>query len=251
MTDPSAFRKRKKNGQGLFGKGKSQLARPSGRVHLLTLDQQASPISEMYRAIRTNIQSMSLYLPPIKTLVITSSGPGEGKSTISANLGIVFAQSGHRVLLVDADLRKPTVHQTFHLENGQGLSRILAKGYGLKDEVQATYVENLMILTSGPSPTNPSELLSSSVMDELIETARGSYDVVLFDMPPLVWVADSQIMAGKVDGTLLIVREQVSRKEDLIRAKQLLELVQARVLGVVYNGSRAVPDSAYHYLFDR
>lgn len=249
MTDSSQFIKERKRGwKNRFKKQQTVLSKQG--VQLITLDQQTSPISEMYRAIRTNIQAASLYLPPIQTIVVTSSGPGEGKSTISANLAIVFAQSGHRVLLVDADLRKPTVHRTFHLENNQGLSLILSQKHLLETEIQETDVDNLTILTSGPIPANPSELLSSSAMTELVDTVRRSFDVVLFDMPPLVLVADSQIMAGKVDGTLLIVREQVSKKEELIRAKELLEMVHARVLGVVYNGSQETPDMAYNYFFD-
>ncbi|EOL45319.1 capsular exopolysaccharide family protein [Enterococcus phoeniculicola] len=216
-------------------------------VSLITLVNPSSPISEQYRTIRTNIQFASSADNPIKTMVITSSGPGEGKSTTSANLAVVFAKAGQRVLLVDADMRKPTVYKTFNLNNSRGLSTVLSTATSVLEAAQRTVIDNLTILTSGPKPPNPSELLGSMRMGQVIEEAKNMYDIVIFDMPPVVTVTDAQIMASKTDGTLLVIRENVSRKESLVKAKELLNMVQARILGAIYNGAEHSNDQGYYY----
>lgn len=224
-----------------------QKATQTHAVSLITLTNPSSPIAEQYRTIRTNIQFASAAGQQIKTIVVTSSGPGEGKSTTAANIAVVFAKSGQRVLLVDADLRKPVVYKTFQLNNASGLSTALSSSGSVADEIQRTPVENLSILPSGPKPPNPSELLSSPRMDQILAEARQLFDVVIFDMPPVVAVTDAQIMSSKTDGTLLVVRENTSRKESLNKAKKLLEMVQARVLGVVYNGAEHSKYAGYYY----
>lgn len=216
-------------------------------VSLITLVDPSSPVSEQYRTIRTNIQFASSVDRKLQTLVITSSGPSEGKSTTAANLAVVFAKSGQKVLLVDADMRKPTVFKTFQLTNEVGLSTVLSTGKNIGDAAQPTSIENLSVLTSGPKPPNPSELLGSMHMDQVINEARNLYDIVIFDMPPVVAVTDAQIMASKVDGTLLVIRENVTKKESVTKAKELLHLVNARVLGVVYNGAEQSKDQGYYY----
>lgn len=216
-------------------------------VSLITLVNPSSPISEQYRTIRTNIQFASSADNPIKTMVITSSGPGEGKSTTSANLAVVFAKAGQRVLLVDADMRKLTVYKTFNLTNSRGLSTVLSTATSVLEAAQRTVIDNLTVLTSGPKPPNPSELLGSMRMGQVIEEAKNMYDIVIFDMPPVVAVTDAQIMASKTDGTLLVVRENVSRKESLVKAKELLNMVQARILGAIYNGAEHSNDQGYYY----
>ncbi|WP_449260287.1 CpsD/CapB family tyrosine-protein kinase [Enterococcus casseliflavus] len=218
-------------------------------VSLITLIDPTSPISEQYRTIRTNIQFASSADRKIQTIVITSSGPGEGKTTTSANLAVVFAKSGQRVLLVDADMRKPTVYKTFNLMNATGLSTVLSTATSVLEATQKTMIDNLSVLTSGPKPPNPSELLGSARMNQVMEEAKNLYDVVIFDMPPVVAVTDAQIMASKSDGTLMVVRENVSRKESLTKAKELLSMVQARMLGVVYNGAEHSKDSGYYYYY--
>lgn len=218
-------------------------------VSLITLVDPSSPISEQFRTIRTNIQFASSADRQIKTIVVTSSGPGEGKSTSSANLAVVFAKSGQRVLLVDADMRKPTVYKTFKLNNEVGLSTVLSTQKSVLEAAQQTTVENLSVLTSGPKAPNPYELLGSARMDQVIDEARNLYDIVIFDMPPVVAVSDAQIMASKADGTVLVIRENVSRKESLIKARDLLKMVGARVLGVVYNGAQHTKDQGYYYYY--
>lgn len=184
----------------------------------------------------------------LKTLVITSSGPSEGKSTTSANLAILFANSGKRVLLVDADMRKPTVAKTFSLDNVRGLSTLLgSRETVLHQVVQSSGVDNLFLMTSGPKPPNPSELLDSRRMKELMVELKQQYDLVIFDLPPVVAVTDAQIVSSKSDGTILVVRENVSKRDSLLKAKSLLELVDANILGVVYNGSKNIADQGYYY----
>lgn len=218
-------------------------------VSLITLIDPSSPISEQYRTIRTNIQFASSADKQIKTIVVTSSGPGEGKSTTSANLAVVFAKSGQRVLLVDADMRKPTVYKTFSLNNASGLCTVLSTSTSVLEAAQKTVIDNLSVLTSGPKPPNPSELLGSARMNQVMEEAKNLYDVVIFDMPPVVAVTDAQIMASKADGTILVVRENVARKESLTKARDLLNMVQARIIGVVYNGAEHSKDSGYYYYY--
>ncbi|OTN89481.1 hypothetical protein A5819_001973 [Enterococcus sp. 7E2_DIV0204] len=226
---------------------RAQKKQKTKAVSLITLADKSSPISEQYRTIRTNIQ-YAMVDRDLKTLVITSSGPSEGKSTTSANLAIVFANSGKRVLLVDADMRKPTVAKTFSLDNARGLSTLLgSRETVLHQVIQNSGVDNLFLLTSGPKPPNPSELLDSRRMKELIQELKLQYDLVIFDMPPVVAVTDAQIVASKTDGTILVVRENVSKRDSLLKAKSLLELVDANILGVVYNGSKNIEDQGYYY----
>ncbi|NTQ65424.1 CpsD/CapB family tyrosine-protein kinase [Enterococcus faecium] len=216
-------------------------------VSLITLADPSSPIAEQYRTIRTNVQFASATGQSIKTVVVTSSGPGEGKSTTAANISVVFAKAGQRVLLIDADLRKPVIHKTFQLNNTGGLSTVLISTGNITADIQRTSIENLSILTSGPKPPNPSELLSSKRMDQFLEEARQLYDILIFDMPPVVTVTDAQILSSKTDGTLLVVRDHKTRKDSLRKSKELLDIVQARVLGVVYNGSVQNKDAGYYY----
>lgn len=230
-----------------MGKNKKQRNHEhSEAVSLITIADKSSPIAEQYRTIRTNIQFASADRK-IQTIVVTSSGPPEGKSTTAANIAVVFANSGQRVLLVDADMRKPTIHKTFGLTNEVGLSKVLSSNNSVLEMSRPSMVDNLSILTSGPKPPNPSELLGSTRMNQVIEEARHLYDVIIFDMPPVVTVTDAQIMASKADGTLLVVRENVTRKDALTKAKDLLEMVQAKVLGVVYNGAQNLKDQGYYY----
>lgn len=219
-------------------------------VSLISLVDPSSPIAEQYRTIRTNLQFASSADQQVQSLVVTSSGPSEGKSLTSANLAVVFAQAGSKVLLVDADMRKPTIYKTFQLNNDSGLSTVLSTGANVTETAQKTPVENLSVLTNGPKPPNPSELLGSMKMDQIMEEMRGVYDIIIFDMPPVVTVTDAQIMASKADGALLVVRENWTRKDALNQAKESLALVNARVLGVVYNGAEHDKDKAYYYYSD-
>lgn len=216
-------------------------------VALITISEPTAVVSEQYRTIRSNIQFASVD-KELKTLVITSSGPGEGKSTTSANLAVTFARSGKKVLLVDADLRKPTVALTFKLANTNGLSTLLGdRDADLSSYVQESGMDNLCVLTSGPKPPNPSEVLDSNRMLEVIEEFKKQYDLIIFDMPPVATVTDAQILASKTDGTLLVVRERTTSKQSLAKAKDLLRIANANILGVIYNAAKNTEENYYYY----
>lgn len=214
---------------------------------LITVTKPSSIIAEQFRTIRTNIQ-FSMVDNNLKTIIFTSSGPWEGKSTVAANIASVFADQGKKILLVDADMRKPTVFRTFNMQNTIGLSTLItSRDVKLKDVVQVVDDIGIDIISSGPIPPNPSELLNSNRMNEIIKIMESEYDLVLFDMPPVVSVTDAQIMATKTDGVVFIVRRGIAHTDDVKQAKELLDMVQANVLGVVFNGSEKKSDRSYSY----
>lgn len=233
-------------------KSKTQLAsRKTAAVSLISLLNSRSTIAEQYRTIRTNIQFAASSDHPVKSIVITSSGPLEGKSLTAANLAIVFAKSGKKTLLLDGDMRRPTVWKTFRLNNQKGLSTLLVSPDDIADSIQKTTIVNLSVLTSGPQPPNPSELLGSTREDVIMDQLTRLFDIIIVDMPPVVTVTDAQIVASKADGTILVAREDVSEKAALLKAKQLLEIAHARILGVVYNAIDSAKDEGYYYYSDK
>ena len=233
-------------------------------VDLIAAINPFSTTAEQYRKIRTNIEFSSAD-KKIKSVVITSSGPSEGKSTTAANLASIFANTGSRVLLVDADLRKPSVALSFKIPNVNGLSNYLTEGNSVSGSFTSesmymtqgssaidnrlieTNTENLYLMPSGPTPPNPSELLRSQRMQELVKILEDSFDLVIFDMPPVVTVTDAQILSAYVDGTILVIRERATKKQAIIEAKKLLDMVQAKIIGVIYNGKKQGEDSYYYY----
>ncbi|EZP75274.1 tyrosine-protein kinase [Parageobacillus genomosp. 1] len=214
--------------------------------NLITLDDPKSPISEQYRTIRTNIQ-FSFIDEKMRSLMVTSSSPSEGKSTTAANLAIVFAQQGKKVLLIDADLRKPTMHYTFRLNNYTGLTSVLTHSSSLLSACQETNVENLYVLTSGPIPPNPAELLSSKMMDNCLQQLHESFDLIIFDTPPVLAVTDAQILANKCDGTILVVASGKTEIGAAVKAKELLAAANAKLLGVVLNQRKQREGHHYYY----
>lgn len=226
---------------------RKQLQNNKGRS-LITHYNSKSVISEQYRTIRTNIQ-YSLIDDEMKTLMVTSAGPGEGKSTTISNLAVVMAQQGNHVLLVDADLRKPTVHHTFRQTNTRGLTNVLTRQLSLEDAIKETEVERLSILPSGPVPPNPSELLGSKMMEQLIENASLQYDIVLFDCPPILAVTDAQVIANYCQGVVLVVKSGTTEIEAALKAQENLEHVNAKLLGVVLNDKPMNGDSYYYYYY--
>lgn len=225
---------------------KRQVLQKAARTLITNLNPK-SPISEQYRTIRTNLQFASVD-QEIRTMLVTSSGPSEGKSMTASNVATVFAQQGKKVLLIDGDLRKPTMHYTFRVSNLSGLSNYLVGQNKLSDVVSQTEVENLSIMPCGPIPPNPAELLGSDAMSKLIEEAKETYDMVIFDTPPVLAVTDSQILANAVDGVLLVVRSKHTQQEASQKAKELLDNAHAKLLGVVLNG-KSVKESQYYYYY--
>ncbi|ALB47608.1 CpsD/CapB family tyrosine-protein kinase [Clostridium beijerinckii] len=204
-----------------------------------------SIVSEAYRTLRTNIQYSS-FDKTIKTIVITSAEAAEGKSTVSGNLALSFAQNEKRVIIVDCDLRKPSVHKNFKLSNLSGLSEVLIGKEDL-DKVIQNRNENLDILTSGKIPPNPSEMLSSTAMTNLIKKLGEKYDIVILDSAPLQAVTDAQILSTKADGTILVVRAQRTSRESVIDAKNLLTKVGANILGTVLHAVENTRGKYYYY----
>jgi non-specific protein-tyrosine kinase len=200
---------------------------------LITVSEPRSPLSEAYRALRTNVDFASLDRT-LKTLVVTSAELGEGKSTTLANLAVVSAQAGRKVVLVDADLRRPTLHLVFGLGNDTGLTTAMMDEAALASPpLQETGIEGLSVLTSGPLPPNPAELMGSRRMEEVIATLAEKADQVLFDTPPVVAVTDAAVLATKVDGVLLVISAGKTRREYARTAVQRLEQVNARLVGAV------------------
>ncbi|MEH7581806.1 CpsD/CapB family tyrosine-protein kinase [Priestia megaterium] len=214
---------------------------------LLAHNSPKDPVAEQYRTIRTNIQFSNVD-QDIKTIVLTSSGAEEGKSTTSANLATVYAQQGLNVLLIDADLRKPTGHYTFRLENHIGLTNVLTRQSTLAQAVQESEIPHLSVLTSGPIPPNPSELLASAQMAELLKEMKQQFDMIIFDTPPILAVADAQILANQVDGTILVVSSGKTEKDAALKSKELLSNAQGKLLGVVLN-NRKVEEGNYYYYY--
>jgi capsular exopolysaccharide synthesis family protein len=206
-----------------------------------------SPISEAYRVMRTNLQFASLD-KPIRSLLITSPNPGEGKSTTLANLGIVLAQSGKRVVLVDTDLRRPVQHKAFGLPNKQGLTDVLLLDeLALDGHLQPTAVPGLRVLTTGPLPPNPSELLGSARMGQLIKALEQEADVVLFDTPPALPVTDAAVLATQTDAVLMVMDAGQTRRGLAGVAVENLKQVGANLVGVALN--RLMPGRGGYYYY--
>jgi non-specific protein-tyrosine kinase len=202
---------------------------------LITLTNPRSPISEAYRALRTNIE-FSSFEKHLRTLVVTSASPEEGKSTTLANLAVTMAQSGKKVILVDCDLRKPSQHSVFGLRNDRGLTSLMIPDADLaQPPLQATAQEGLQLLTAGPLPPNPSEMLGSRRMEEIIRALKELADVVIFDAPPIIAVTDAAVLATKVDGVLLVVSAGGTKRDHLQKAHALLKKVNAPLIGAVLN----------------
>lgn len=231
----------------MFFKKQKNNTTSSERPSLITLTRPSSVVAEQFRTIRTNIQ-FSMIDADLKSLSITSAGPGAGKSTISANLAVSFANEGKKVLLVDTDMRKPTVHKTFRLPNHDGLTTLLTdKSAVLSNIVHHLDTDNLFILTSGTIPPNPAELLSSNRMMQLKNELEDIFDLVIFDLPPVIAVTDAQIMASKTDGTIFVINKGGADKEMVLKSKELLDKVQANVLGAVFNRVETKNDHYYAY----
>ena len=202
---------------------------------LITVQDPLSPVSEAFRVLRTGIRFASVDRP-VKTLMVTSAGPSEGKSVTVANLAVAFAEANQRVLLVDSDLRRPVQHRIFGVSNFHGLSDAILGGAGaLAKCIQATDIKNLSLMTAGDIPPNPSELLASDRMGALIEALKQQYDLVLFDSPPALVVADGTILGSRVDGVILVTDVGQTHRKAAEQVASELRRARANLLGVVVN----------------
>lgn len=213
---------------------------------MFVLEKQPKSVeAESYRILRTNIMYSS-FDKKIKRILVTSSEPGEGKSTTSGNLALAFAQDEKKVILIDCDLRKPSLHKKFRISNNRGLSDVIIDRDKLNKCIQKR-TEYLDILTAGKIPPNPSEMLGSQAMSSLLDELSNVYDVIILDSPPVLAVTDAQILSTKVDGTVLVVRAEKTKKDTLLAAKGVLDKVNANILGTVLNGGDKNKDNYYYY----
>jgi capsular exopolysaccharide synthesis family protein len=204
---------------------------------LVTLADPRSPAAEAFRTLRTNIYFSGLDRS-IHTLLVTTVAPVEGKSTTLANLAVAMAQGDQRTILVDADLRRPSLHTLFELNNDKGLTSLFIDAKGpIEPILKDVNVPNLQVLTSGPLPPNPAEVLGSQRMLEIIEALKQRADIVLFDAPPVIAVTDAMVLGTRVDGMVLVVNAGQTRREHAKRAKEQLEKLNIRIVGAVLNGA--------------
>lgn len=213
---------------------------------LVTYLEPKSPAAEAFRMLRTNLQFLGLD-KPLQSLLVTSATPSEGKSLNSANLAIAYAQAGAHVCLVDADMRRPVLAKMFSLDNWAGLTTALARNRSVDEYLQVTEVPGLTVLTSGPVPPNPAELLGSQRMLGLMRQLEESFDTIIFDTPPVLAVADAATLAPRVSGALLVVRAGQVGYPQAQRAKEALEGVKAQILGVVLDGVKHGGSESYYY----
>lgn len=223
-------------------------AMPSDR--LITAHTPRSPITEAYRVMRTNL-SFSAIDDKLESLMVTSSSPGEGKSTTSSNLAVIMAQTGKRVVVVDADLRRPVLHKVFQVSNNQGLTTALLDSQTpVNRHLQDTNVPGLRIMASGPLPPNPAELLNSQRMSQVLDALKLETDLLIVDSPPVLTVADASILAPQMDGCVLVVEVGATRRDALIESKERLLKTGAHLFGVVMNRSQPGRDGYYRYYYD-
>ena len=233
---------------GLFRKNKNQDANTMETgVKMITVTDPTSVDTEQFNTIRTNIKFSNVD-KDYKTLMVTSSNISEGKSTVSANIATTFAKQGLHTLLVDSDLRRPTVNATFGIDNPQGLSNYLSeRNFDINSIIYKTSVKNLYVMPSGPIPPNPSELIGSKRMAELIKKLSDQLDLVIFDAPPVLSVTDAQIISTNVDGTILVVRANKTEKAAVKEAVRLIKQVGGHIIGTILNDVEVKGSGYYGY----
>jgi non-specific protein-tyrosine kinase len=201
------------------------------QANLITLQDPRSPSGEAFRTLRTNLIFSGLS-EPLHTLVVTSPAPEEGRSAATANLAVTLAQGGKKTILVDCDLRRPSQHTIWGIAQEPGLTTMVLESRSQPPLVDVG-VENLRVLTSGPLPPNPADLLGSERMDTLLRQLRGDADFVIFDAPPIIAVTDAVLLSAKLDGVLLVLRAGSTRRDHAERARELLQRLNVRIVGAV------------------
>lgn len=227
-------------------KGRKQ---ENGRARLIVHDDPKAVGSEAFRTLRTNLQFTSPD-QDLKSILLTSAGPGEGKSTVSANLAVAWSQSGAKVVLVGCDLRKPVLHEMFSIRNVPGLSAVLSGAASLKDAIVSSNIPGLDVIPAGPVPPNPAELLQSKAMVSVIEELEENYDMVILDGTPVIAVTDAAVMSNQVDGIVLVIGSNQVPREMALQAKTLLDQAQAKLLGVIMNKVKFKESNMYYYYYN-
>lgn len=215
---------------------------------LITGHSLKSPVAEAYKTLRTNIQ----YSNPdskLNVILVTSAAQSEGKSTTAANLAVTLAQSEKRVLLIDCDFRKSSIHKIFGIINAKGVTNVLVQNVDYHEISNMVEIENLEVLTSGPKPPNPSELLGSARMEAFINSAVAEYDMIIIDAPPVLPVTDSMVLARLADGVIFVVDYGKTTNEMAKAALEKLKKVDAKILGVVINKTPIKKSGRYEYYY--
>ncbi|MCT3178788.1 polysaccharide biosynthesis tyrosine autokinase [Lacticaseibacillus rhamnosus] len=216
-------------------------------VFLVTFAEPKHVVSEQFRTVRTNIEFAGAALDKCQVIMFTSSAMSEGKSTVSANVAVTWAQAGKKVLLIDAVLRRPTVHATFRKLNLDGVTTVLTGKMKPDEVVEDTFVDNLSVITSGPIPPNPSELLNSKRMGQLLDWTREKFDIIVLDAPPVLAVSDVQVLVPRSDGVVVVANMGKTLKGDLKRTVEVLKLAKAKILGSVERVKARRGDKGYGY----
>lgn len=214
---------------------------------LFVEDKPKSIVSEKVRGIRSNI--MFSGVEEIKSIIVTSEKPAAGKSILSANIAITYAQAGYKTLIIDGDMRKPTQHYHFETSNYDGLSNLIIGKSDFDKAIGATRVENLDLLTSGPVPPNPSELIASKQFEKILEKLGDIYDFILIDTPPVISVTDAQVYLRNVRDCVIIIDSERNNKNELKKAKQLIDQADGHLLGAVLNKTPKDKSSSYYYYY--
>lgn len=217
---------------------------------LITMEKPKSVISEKFRGIRTNIL-FSTADNEVQTIVFTSEKPAAGKSTISANVAITYAQAGYKTLLIDGDMRKPTQHYIFNTDNIDGFSNLIINKTDYNKAIHKTDIVNLDLLTSGPIPPNPSELIGSEKSLEVFEYLRNEYDFIIIDTPPVNTVTDAQLFSEIAKYVVYVVDVQKNDRNAIKKGKELIEKAGAKILGVVLNKAPEDKSSSYYYYYGK
>ena len=213
---------------------------------MFIVDKKPKSIAaEAYRTLRTNIQYSS-FDKEYKTIAITSSDPGEGKSTTSGNLALAISQVESKVLLIDCDLRKPSLHKLFRISNNYGLSDLLLHRKTMED-VAVKYNEGLTVVPAGKIPPNPSEMLGSKAMGTFLDEMKKHFDYIIMDTPPIGAVTDSQVLSTKVDGTILVVKAGQTKKDVVMNSINAIKKVNGNIIGTVLNGVEQKDNKYYYY----
>ncbi|HKL09924.1 MAG TPA: CpsD/CapB family tyrosine-protein kinase [Clostridia bacterium] len=215
-------------------------------MNIITRKDPRSPISEAFKNIRTNIQFSSIDMD-IKKILVTSTGPGEGKTSVICNLAVTIALTGKSVLLLDMDLRKPKINRRFMLNNDSGATNVLAGRMELNEAVVRSSTPNLFILTSGPKPPNPAEIIGSKRMKDFLDEAGEMFDYILIDSPPVLAVTDASILSTKIDGTILVIESGKTEIDHAMESKKQLEKVGANIIGAILNKVKVIGKSKYGY----
>lgn len=233
--------------QNIFHRNKEDQETKKNGVMLVAFAEPKHVVSEQFRTVRTNIEFAGAALDQCQVVMFTSSAMSEGKSTVSANVAVTWAQAGKKVLLIDTDLRRPTLQATFRTLNLDGVTTVLTGKNSVSDVIEPSFVNNLDILTSGPIPPNPSELLNSKRMASILDWARDNYDIVVLDASPVLAVSDVQVLVPKTDGVVVVAKMGKTLKGDLRRTVEVLKLAKATILGCVERVNTKRGDRGYGY----